>query len=202
MVLNIIKLILLAMIGGLIGWITNKIAIKLMFRPLDPVKLPLLNIRIQGLIPKRRKEIAEVIGNTVEQELLSLDDIIEKALEKHEVEKIKTILKVKIKSAVKEKLPSIIPDMFKNMILSYIDEFIDDSGEDMLKDLSDGLINNIKESVSISNLVEEKINSYDMLKIEDIVISIANKELKHIELLGGVLGFMIGILQGLLIILI
>ena len=202
MVLNIIKLILLAIIGGLIGWITNKIAIKLMFRPLDPVKLPLLNIRIQGLIPKRRKEIAEVIGNTVEQELLSLDDIIEKALEKHEVEKIKTILKVKIKSAVKEKLPSIIPDMFKNMILSYIDEFIDDSGEDMLKDLSDGLINNIKESVSISNLVEEKINSYDMVKIEDIVISIANKELKHIEMLGGVLGFMIGILQGLLIILI
>ena len=202
MVVNIIKLILLAIIGGLIGWITNKIAIKLMFRPLDPVKLPVLNIRIQGLIPKRRKEIAEVIGNTVEQELLSLDDIIEKALEKHEVEKIKTILKVKIKSAVKEKLPSIIPDMFKNMILSYIDEFIDDSGEDMLKDLSDGLINNIKESVSISNLVEEKINSYDMVKIEDIVISIANKELKHIEMLGGVLGFMIGILQGLLIILI
>ena len=200
--LNIIKLILLAIIGGIIGWITNKIAIKLMFRPLEPVKLPLVNISLQGLIPKRRQEIAIVIGTTVEEELLSLDDIIEKALEKQEVEKIKTILKVKIKSAVKDKLPGIIPDMFKNMILSYIDEFIDDNGEEVLKDLSDSLINNIKESVSISKLVEEKINSYDMVKLEEIVTSIANKELKHIEILGGILGFMIGLLQGLLVILI
>ena len=63
-------------VGTLIGWFTNYLAIKLLFRPYKEVNL--LFFKIQGLIPKRRDEIAENISEVVEKELISLDDIAEK----------------------------------------------------------------------------------------------------------------------------
>lgn len=38
---NIIRILILAIIGGLIGYITNVIAIKLIFRPINPIKIPI-----------------------------------------------------------------------------------------------------------------------------------------------------------------
>ncbi|NLD91879.1 MAG: DUF445 family protein [Fibrobacter sp.] len=37
--------------------------------------------------------------------------------------------------------------------------------------------------------------SYDLVKFESIIYNIANKELKAIEYLGGVLGFVVGLVQ-------
>ena len=48
---NFITILILTIVGGLIGWITNILAIKLLFRPIKPVKIPILNIEILGLIP-------------------------------------------------------------------------------------------------------------------------------------------------------
>ena len=74
---NFITILILTIVGGLIGWITNILAIKLLFRPIKPVKIPILNIEILGLIPKRKNaNIGEVISN----ELLSMDDILDQAL--------------------------------------------------------------------------------------------------------------------------
>ena len=50
-------------------------------------------------------------------------------------------------------------------------------------------------------MVENKINEFDLLKLESIIISISRRELKQIEYLGGLLGFIIGILQGIIILL-
>ena len=51
---NILKIALLASIGGVIGYITNVLAIKLIFRPIEPIKIPILNFEIIGLIPKEK----------------------------------------------------------------------------------------------------------------------------------------------------
>ena len=42
---NIFRILILAIIGGLIGYITNVIAIKLIFRPINPIKIPILKYR-------------------------------------------------------------------------------------------------------------------------------------------------------------
>ena len=43
---SVIKILILATIGGLIGYITNVIAIKLIFRPIIPIKIPIIIILI------------------------------------------------------------------------------------------------------------------------------------------------------------
>ena len=72
------EVMFLAVVGGIIGWITNLLAIKMIFRPLKPIKIPLINYELVGLIPKRRREIAASIGEVIETELLSTKEILEK----------------------------------------------------------------------------------------------------------------------------
>ncbi len=70
-------IILTGLIGSVIGWITNVIAIKLLFRPYQPIKVPLINLQLQGAIPKRKSEIAAAIGRLVSSELLTGQDLTE-----------------------------------------------------------------------------------------------------------------------------
>lgn len=195
----IIKLFVLAFIGAFIGWMTNVFAIKLMFRPINPIKIPLLNFSLQGLIPKRKTEIAKSIGDTVEHELLSIEEIIDKMIEDLDKEEIIDMIKSRIMALAEEKMPMLVPSSIKSMILKYVEEIIDENGENMINELSEKMVHRATEKVSISLIVEEKINEFDFIKLEEIILIIAKNELKHIELLGGLIGFFIGIVQGLIV---
>lgn len=195
-----IKLLILALIGAVIGWSTNIIAIKLIFRPLQPVKVPLINLTIQGLIPKRREEIAKSIGNVIEEELLSIKDIIGQIVTEEDISGIKSTIKLKIGVIIENKLPAIIPSAFKNIISSYVEDIINSEGDKMIRDMIESMIDKATAEISLSSLVEEKINTFELEKIESIILDIAKKELKHIEILGGALGFIIGLIQGIIVI--
>lgn len=68
--------ILPPIVGAIIGYITNDIAIKMLFRPLKakhigPIKLPFT----PGIIPRQRDKLAESIGLMVSRELITEDAI-------------------------------------------------------------------------------------------------------------------------------
>ena len=74
-------------VGAIIGYFTNWLAIKMLFRPHYEKKI--LGIKIPftpGLIPKERKRIAESIGQAVGKYLLDSDTII-KSLSDQAVDK-------------------------------------------------------------------------------------------------------------------
>ncbi|GAA0109903.1 MULTISPECIES: DUF445 domain-containing protein [Clostridium] len=196
---NFITILILTIVGGLIGWITNILAIKLLFRPIKPVKIPILNIEILGLIPKRKKEIAANIGEVISNELLSMDDILDQALNNSNGENFNSYITDKIKNIINEKL-NIIPMPFRMMAAPYIDEILNKEVPNAVDEISVDLLDKAKENVNIQEIVEEKINQLDLEKLEDIIIKVAKKELKHIEILGLVLGAIIGVLQGVLVI--
>lgn len=195
---TLITIIVLAIIGGIIGWITNILAIKLIFRPINPIKIPIINIEILGLIPKRKKEIAENIGQVVANELVSIDDIIHDAFTEEDKAKLTTYVQDKIKNIINEKL-NFIPAPFKMIITPKIDSIIDEEVSPAINELSDDMISKIKDRVEIETIVTEKINDLDLLELERIIISVAKKELKHIEILGLILGLVIGLIQGIVI---
>jgi len=194
-----IKLLILATIGGIIGWITNLLAIKMLFRPFHPINIPLINLKIQGLIPKRKSEIARSIGETVETELLSIEEIIDKLIKSNDTDEILRLLKEKITIIVTNHLPSIIPSTFKGMISKYINDVIDEEGETMVTEFIEDMVKKATSSIELGKMIEDKVNEFEMEELERIVINIAKTELKHIEVLGGILGFIIGIFQGIII---
>ena len=76
--------------GAVIGFITNVIAIRMLFRPLKAIRL--FGIRLPftpGLLPRQRHKLADSIGAMVERELLT-PEIIRERLRRDDVkEKIK-----------------------------------------------------------------------------------------------------------------
>lgn len=51
----------------------------------------------------------------------------------------------------------------------------------------------ISQKLDVRHMVEQKINELDVRTIEEIVIDVAKKELDYITYMGGILGFMIGL---------
>src|SRR5512145_1590952 len=61
-------------VGAVIGYVTNDIAIKMLFRPLSEKRI--FGIRVPftpGILPKNRHKLALSLGNTVARELLNED---------------------------------------------------------------------------------------------------------------------------------
>ena len=102
--MDFLKILLLAIIGGIIGYITNVIAIKLIFRPIEPVRLPIINKEFIGLIPKRKTEIAKNIGKIIEDEFLSVEDLNKKAITEKDKEDILFYIKFRIEKVVDENI--------------------------------------------------------------------------------------------------
>lgn len=194
---NVIRILILAIIGGAIGYITNVVAIKLIFRPIVPVKIPILNIEILGLIPKRKKDIAKNIGEVIEEELISLDEILENVITEEDKENIVTYIKARMKIIIGEKVP-FIPSAIKNIIDGYMGDIIEEEVRKSIDELSEKMVEKASDRINIQQIIEEKINELDLYKLEEIIIKISKNELKQIEIFGLILGFGIGIIQGLI----
>ncbi|HFL2397616.1 TPA: DUF445 domain-containing protein [Clostridioides difficile] len=194
---NLIRILILAVIGGFIGYVTNVVAIRLIFRPIEPIKIPILNIEIVGLIPKRRAEIAANVGEIIQEEFLSMDEILANIITDEDKEEVVRYIKARVKIIIHEKV-SFIPSGIKNMIQDYLGEIIESEVKQSIDELSKNIINKANERIDIQKMVEDKINELDLYELEEIIIRIAKKELKHIEFLGLVLGLLIGIAQGLI----
>lgn len=194
---NIIRILILAIIGGLIGYITNVIAIKLIFRPINPIKIPILNIDIIGMIPKRKTEIATNIAKVVEEQFISVDEITDNIITEQDKQHIIDYIKVRVKLILSEKM-TLIPSTIRNLVQNYVSEIIEDEIREGIDELSEEMIIKTKNRINIKEIIEDKINELDLYELETIILQIVKNELRHIEVLGLILGFFIGIVQGII----
>lgn len=188
----------MGIVGALIGWLTNVAALKLLFRPQQAYAVPLIGWRIQGLIPKRQRDMAVAIGDIVSTDLLTGNDIAQSLSRPEIKERIASKVASHVQERVLVKIPPFIPRNIQIATLEYIGKslraevinFLDNS-QNIIKDQWD-IAREIKQ------IVEDKIMALDLNRLEEMVTRLAKEELKHIEVIGGVLGFIIGIVQGLI----
>ena len=77
----LLTILLMAIIGALIGGVTNFLAIKMLFRPYNPIYIWGKRVPFTpGLIPKRRSELANQMGKTVVEHLLTAESIQQKIM--------------------------------------------------------------------------------------------------------------------------
>jgi uncharacterized membrane protein YheB (UPF0754 family) len=192
-------MIVVPLLGALIGWLTNKIAIMLIFRPYQPIKIPILNYSIEGLLPKRRSRIAIDIGKMVEQDLLPVDDLLAKLTEPQLQKRLIEGLAIAIYQHLVERCPVVLPLSVWNVVFQQVQEVVRREAPSLLNKLTASVQHEIKEQVSFQELVREKIEALEIRELEKLLVRIVSKELKHIEILGGIIGFMIGFIQVLVI---
>ena len=190
----------MVLIGTLIGWFTNYLAIKLLFRPYKEMNF--LFFKIQGLIPKRRAEISLNIADVVEKELISVDDIAEK-IEEMDISDgvidrlLDKVIGEKLQKNILDKNPllkMIINDSVIQKIKSYFKKSILENKEEIVEEI----IKIVKEKINFREIILDKMENFSLQEIEEIILRISKNELKHIEIIGGVLGGIIAVFQFLL----
>lgn len=192
----LIKLALIVGIGAMIGWVTNYVAIKMLFRPYKEINFGLF--KIQGLIPKRKHEIAISIADTVQKELISLNDVTNsldgEELEKRMGDMIDKILDEKLEGELIKKFPMLAMFMSEDM-LRKIKNMIKTSILENKDTIIEMFSNYLEEKVNFREIIIKNVDGFSLEKLEDITYSLAKKELKHIEVVGAILGGIIGFFQ-------
>lgn len=193
--MQIILYCLIPVISAFIGWITNYLAVKMIFRPRKEIRI--LGLRIIGLIPKRKDELAAKIAQTVETELISHRDIraIIQTEEFHL--QIGNVIKTKIDSLIQSRLASnpLLSMFVTPEIIAKLSDTLMDELNKEIPGVIDTLFHSVESRIDFQKIIKEKIEGFDLSKLEAIIYSIASKELKAIEILGGVLGFVVGLVQ-------
>ncbi|MGV3594251.1 MAG: DUF445 domain-containing protein [Sediminibacterium sp.] len=192
-------LFLIPVISAFIGWFTNWIAIKMLFHPKEPKKI--LGITIQGIFPKRQQQFAEKLGKLVSEELLSFADIQQKLVHPNNIQQLMPVVEEHIDQFLRKKLAEEMPviSMFigENTIQQLKGIFMKEL-ESLFPVIMQRYMGHLQQELDLEKIVTQKVASFSSDKLEDILQSILSKEFRFVELIGGVLGFIIGLLQVLL----
>ena len=186
--------IVVPLLGGVIGYVTNRLAVKMIFRPIKPINI--LGVKVQGVIGRRQAELAKSIGRVVGDHLVESDDIM-KGLKNVELEPL-------LSKAIDRGLESKVEQL---RALPLIGSFLT---TDRIDDLKGAIVKGvmgekeaifetmeraIEDNLDIEELVQEKVSGFSVERVEALVLEVANRELRMIEFLGGVLGVLIGVVQ-------
>lgn len=191
--------ILLPLIAALIGWFTNYIAVTMLFRPRNPVRI--LGITIQGIFPKRQKFLAERFGKLVAEQLLSSSDIKNKLLSGESIDSVMEMIEKKIENYLEETFPEKYPItsmFFGSRRKSQIKQDLMEEVQVAVPDLLENYAGQIDKHINIEEMVRQKVEDLDPLKLETLINSILKKEFAFIEWVGAILGFFIGLVQVLI----
>ena len=145
-----------------------------------------------------KTKLLDNISNILFDDSLKLKDNINKIVEDLVKNKISKSVYIYIENYIKNNsnkilgininciLDKIDISSFKDKIFNLIEKFIYKEGDKILS------------CISVSKMVEDKINSFDMATIENLIVSVTKKELNAITIIGGVLGFIIGLIPVIL----
>ena len=220
------SLLIPPILGAFIGYITNWLAIKMLFRPYEEkyifgIKVPFT----PGLIPKRRREIAEAIANTIEEHILPLEKLkklfeesdykqrIHKRVELVIDELIDTTIE-DIKRTIKEGISVGKLTIKGTLIVAALDKVLDraleKTKEKLKKRIKERATHIIEEHIeeelpimlaqlNIREMVIETFMEIDIETMEKIVVGFSEKQLKHITYTGAILGALIGAIESVYI---
>jgi uncharacterized membrane protein YheB (UPF0754 family) len=67
--------------------------------------------------------------------------------------------------------------------------------EELFPTIMSNYMKHLQEELDLEKIVVEKVSGFSSDKLEDILKSIMSKEFRFIEILGGILGFILGLIQ-------
>jgi uncharacterized membrane protein YheB (UPF0754 family) len=194
-----VSYILIPLISAFIGYVTNWIAIKMLFHPRNPIRI--LGITIQGIFPKRQQQFAEKLGKLVSSEFLSFKDIEEKISSPENLKHILPEIETHVDRFLQERLAQLFP-----MISMFIGEKTIQTMKNALLTELEAIfpviirkyVGGLQQQLDLEHIVVEKVKAFSTDQLEKLLYGIMSKEFRLVEVLGGVLGFLIGCLQVLI----
>ncbi|MDA3963847.1 MAG: DUF445 family protein [Planctomycetota bacterium] len=186
--------ILLPVVGALIGYATNWVAIRMLFHPRQR------KLGMQGLLPRRQAELAATIGTVVSEDLIRIETLLEPLqnldLEPHVAPILDKVIAKKVGDL--QSIPligsMITPDRLSGLRDAVLREITAHRA-----DIMSGVAKAAADHVDIAAIVEAKVAGLDLEDLERVVHKVARTEFRAIEWWGAILGLLIGLIQALIL---
>ena len=165
--------------GALIGYCSNRLAIWLLFNPAEPVRI--WKLEFQGLIPKKREELAFKLADAVTGDILSereVQDLLGETGEKV------------IRELVHEKLMLFLPPGLADRLSSPVSS--------VAVNVARGVLVEVARALDLKDFMVEKARSLDPRDFSRLFHKALGKELRWISLWDSMLGATMGLLESLL----
>ena len=192
-------LILIPLISAFIGWVTNWVAIKMLFHPREPKKI--LGVTFHGIFPKRQQQFAEKLGKLVSAEFLSFDDIEQKISNPENLKKVMPMIETHVddflRNRLKDEMPVISMFIGDKTITNLKTMFMKEI-ESLFPQVMKQYATNLKSELDLEQIVIKKVAGFSSDKLEEVLYQIMSKEFRFVEIIGAVIGLIIGIVQVLI----
>jgi uncharacterized membrane protein YheB (UPF0754 family) len=141
------------------------------------------------------------MGKLVGEELVSFKDIEQKIIDPKNIEQLMPFVETHIDHFLRVKLADEMP-----MISMFIgDRTINQMKGIFMQELAtlfpqmmENYMGKLKNDLDLEQIVIEKVSGFSSDKLEQILLSIMQKEFRFVEIIGAVLGFIIGLFQVLI----
>jgi uncharacterized membrane protein YheB (UPF0754 family) len=186
----------LPVIAALIGWMTNFLAVKMLFHPKEPKNI--FGFSFHGVFPKRQSALAEKLGHLVSEELFSASDVSAKIKDFATSEEAMEEVGKRIEATIRNKLVQTFPMLamfLSDEMVEKVTGLFKNELKDFLSETSQGLGEKLEQNLNVQVMVQERVNAFSSEKLETLLNDLMKKEFRFIELVGAVLGFLIGCVQ-------
>ncbi|MBX7173670.1 MAG: DUF445 domain-containing protein [Pyrinomonadaceae bacterium] len=113
---TLVEISLLILFATVHGWVGAWLAVRMLFRPRNPIKLLGITIFPQGMIPRHRDRLANAIGKAVGEELVSSETVLDQLFEKDFLRrKIQGLVDSYTQELISQEYPSLIEALPSNL---------------------------------------------------------------------------------------
>jgi uncharacterized membrane protein YheB (UPF0754 family) len=168
----------------------------MLFHPKAP--LTILGLTVQGVFPKRQSQLASKLGDLVSEELFSVEEVTDRIKEVSTNQETMDLIGKRIERTIREKLVKSFPmlSMFlSDDMVEKVTKLFKDELRDFIRESADGVAKKVEEDLDVREMVRQKVEAFSSDKLEDLLTSLMKKEFRFIEIIGAVIGFLIGCVQ-------
>ena len=187
---------ILPVAGFLVGWATNYVALKVIFRPLEPRKF--LCWTIHGIFLKRQAEVSEVFSRVIMTEILHVkaiwDAIFTGPLSANFFAMLRAHTLVFTDKLISEVKPLAIAAMGADKF-AQMKEAIAQKVLDNLPSIIDNSYDYTQEALNMENTVREKMQELSPSDFEGVLHPAFEEDEIELIALGGILGGIVGVIQ-------
>jgi uncharacterized membrane protein YheB (UPF0754 family) len=183
--------------GGCIGLFTDWLAIKLIFLPREPVRV-LPGLTLQGKFQRRRREVARQYGEVIAREVLTTPNLLEEILRGPRADRMVAMIRRTVAKAVDEQAGRLVSVTIGAPRLREMKEAAATRALGRLPDTLRHAESYLTEAMNIANMVEQRMLALSPVQYEGLLRPAFRAEEWKLIAVGGVIGFVVGELQVLL----
>lgn len=197
---EILKYLSIPVVAGLVGWVTNWVAIKLTFWPLEFIGYKPLYLGWQGIVPMKARKMAGISVDNVLSKLGSLSEVVEE-MDPHLIARhIARTMEPQIESYIEEAMVAErrvlwenLPMTLKNQISARVKKEMPKLIDRMVEEIGD----NVEDLLDLKAMIQDQLAKEKHL-VNRIFLECGEKEFKFIINSGFAFGALFGLIQAVI----